>query len=126
VSINRILARRRFHDQRGNAKAPFELTFEEWLAVWEASGRWAERGRLPHQYCMARLGPDIGPYRAGNVKIITNAENNAEQRANRRGTAMPEATKRQIAASVKAGWTPERRAAQSELGRAAALKRWAK
>ena len=52
---------------------PFLLTFAQWWYIWRRSGKWEQRGTLPHQYCMARKGPDIGPYAMGNVKIITNA-----------------------------------------------------
>lgn len=52
----------------------FELTFEEWLEIWEASGHFEERGRQAHQYHMARHG-DRGPYAVGNVKIITASQN---------------------------------------------------
>jgi len=55
----------------------FLLTFEEWLAIWHESGKWAERGCRKGQYCMARFG-DKGPYAVGNVRICTNAENHAE------------------------------------------------
>ena len=56
----------------------FLLTFEEWFKVWDDSGHLHERGRLKHQYCMARVG-DVGAYAVGNVKIITMGENGKEQ-----------------------------------------------
>src|SRR5215472_6042820 len=55
--------------QRADAKRrgiAFSFTFEEWLAVWQQSGKWAERGHRKGQYVMARFG-DIGPYAIGNV-----------------------------------------------------------
>jgi hypothetical protein len=55
----------------------FELTFEEWLEIWEASGHFEERGTRSHQYHMARHG-DLGPYAVGNVKIVTASQNAAE------------------------------------------------
>lgn len=55
------------------------MTFEEWLGLWEASGHFHERGSRPDQYCMARNG-DQGGYEVGNVRIVTCAENQAEQR----------------------------------------------
>src|SRR6187399_1527185 len=61
----------------------FELTFEEWMAIWEASGRFGERGRRAHEYHMARHG-DLGPYTVSNVKIITTSQNAAEVK-NRKG-----------------------------------------
>lgn len=55
----------------------FELTFEEWLKIWMDSGHWHERGRGKDRYVMARFG-DKGPYKVGNVKIITLSENTTE------------------------------------------------
>lgn len=57
---------------------PFELTFVEWIQIWEDSGRISERGKMGHQYCMARFG-DKGGYTVGNVKVITNRENLTEE-----------------------------------------------
>jgi hypothetical protein len=57
---------------------PFLLTFEEWLAIWEASGKWSRRGIGKYRYCMARYG-DRGAYAVGNVRITTNRQNRAEQ-----------------------------------------------
>lgn len=57
------------------------FTFEEWLAVWVNSGRLAQRGRRPDDYVMARNG-DVGPYSAGNVRIIRMRENCAEVHVN--------------------------------------------
>lgn len=70
-------ARQKFNVHRGTAKVrsiAWEFTFEEWCKVWEDSGKWLLRGRRKGCYCMARIG-DVGPYRAGNVEIITAAQN---------------------------------------------------
>lgn len=68
----------RFCQHRYNtAKRPgieFRLSFEEWWAIWELSGRWSERGRGGEKYCMCRFG-DVGHYSVGNVFIATNSEN---------------------------------------------------
>ncbi len=69
----------KFHTQKSLAKRrgiPFELTFEQWLDVWQASGKLAERGRKKGQYCMARKG-DKGAYAVGNVEIILGSENSS-------------------------------------------------
>jgi hypothetical protein len=58
-------------DQRGIAWC-FNLA--TWWAVWEASGRWEDRGRGAERYCMARQG-DSGAYEPANVLIVTNLEN---------------------------------------------------
>ena len=55
----------------------FLLTFEEWWAIWQASGRWEQRGIRRGQYCMARFG-DEGPYAVGNVWISTVEENSSD------------------------------------------------
>src|SRR5215469_18965083 len=70
--------RRRAYERQWNARHPeqrafikhrsvakqrgieFLLTFQEWLAIWHDSGKWAERGCKQGQYCMARFG-DKGP-----------------------------------------------------------------
>lgn len=66
-----------YRRQRENAQkrgVEWKLTLAEWWQVWVTSGYWRERGRLGHQYCMARNG-DVGPYAIDNVRIITNIEN---------------------------------------------------
>src|SRR5215831_15469175 len=75
------MSRRTYDLHKGSAKQrgiPFDLTYEEWLSIWTASGRMAERGSGLNQYCMARFN-DEGGYSIDNVRIITNAENSAEQ-----------------------------------------------
>lgn len=56
--------------------------FDEWLAVWMASGKWEQRGRGSSKYVMARNG-DVGPYAAHNVRIITSRENIQESHVNK-------------------------------------------
>lgn len=56
---------------KGNAHnrgVEFQLTFEEWWAIWSLSGKWAKRGNRSGLYVMARHN-DLGPYRVGNVAI---------------------------------------------------------
>lgn len=60
---------------------PFLLTFEEWWGIWEDSGKYAERGKKPHQYCMSRNN-DTGGYEIGNVYISQVSENIIEQMLN--------------------------------------------
>jgi|FreactTroBogLake_1042271.scaffolds.fasta_scaffold25991_1 IS30 family transposase len=67
-----------YRQQKSNArmrKIGFYLTSEEWWKIWQDSGHWHERGRLSHQYCMARFG-DRGHYILGNVEITTTRNNN--------------------------------------------------
>ena len=54
----------------------FKFTFEEWCEMWKPY--WHNRGRKPNQYVMSRKG-DVGPYSKDNCRIITWAENRAEQ-----------------------------------------------
>ena len=82
-----------FNQCRSNSRrrgVGFELTFEQWLGVWIDSGHFQERGKGGNKYVMARLR-DKGPYKIGNVKIITGAENRAEQiiRRNNAGERNP-------------------------------------
>lgn len=74
------MLRAAYRDHRGHAKSrgiEFLLTFSEWLTIWEASGKLAERGRTSGKYCMARFG-DKGPYAVGNVEIKTINKNISE------------------------------------------------
>lgn len=57
---------------------PWEISFAEWCEVWEASGKWDERGNFAEGYVMARNG-DEGPYKVGNVRIAPHVENVAER-----------------------------------------------
>ena len=69
--------RRQFNTQRRQAKhrkIAWELTFEQWLKIWQDSGNLIGRGRKTGQYVMARNG-DVGPYAVDNVKIIRAADN---------------------------------------------------
>lgn len=69
-----------YNIQKGNAKRrgiPWELTYEEWLRIWQESGRLGERGPRLGCYVMARYG-DKGPYKVGNVRIVTSSENHRE------------------------------------------------
>tara|TARA_R110001632_G_scaffold25086_1_gene69213 strand:+ start:87 stop:446 length:360 start_codon:yes stop_codon:yes gene_type:complete len=52
----------------------FDLTYEQWLEIWESSGFAHLRGRGRGKYCMARHG-DIGPYNVDNVSIISFEQN---------------------------------------------------
>jgi hypothetical protein len=73
-----------FHKHKFNAKhrsVPFLFTFDEWWSVWDASGKWDQRGRGVGQYVMSRFG-DIGPYSLGNVEIRLASDNTAERNRN--------------------------------------------
>ena len=53
---------------------PFLLTYEQWLAIWNESGKLSERGRGAKKFCMCRVN-DEGSYEIGNVFIGTGQEN---------------------------------------------------
>jgi hypothetical protein len=77
----------KFRQQRSSAKArgvEWLMTFDEWWGVWEASGRWTQRGHRDGQYVMGRHG-DTGPYAVGNVSIILSNANHAVQRGRESG-----------------------------------------
>lgn len=58
---------------------PFLLSFDDWWALWEASGKWELRGREGlGRYQMCRTN-DEGPYEVGNVRIDTQGENIRER-----------------------------------------------
>lgn len=66
-----------YKEQRRNAnvrRIGWELTFPDWWRIWQESGHWEDRGRGSGKYCMSRTG-DSGPYRIGNVEIVTNKQN---------------------------------------------------
>lgn len=74
----------KFEHQRQRAKVrgiAWELSFEQWWAIWERSGKWALRGRKVGEYVMARHG-DAGPYSVANVSIKLASQNNSEAHAN--------------------------------------------
>lgn len=92
-----------YNSHRGNARlrnVEFLITFEEWWAIWDASGKWEQRGARRGGYVMGRFG-DEGPYAPGNVKIHTHAENNAERNRASRGKP-PSAAKLAAMAAARA------------------------
>lgn len=63
--------RRKAIVERGIA---WELTFDQWKAIWDASGRFEQRGIYSGQYVMGRYG-DEGPYSVDNVYICLCSQN---------------------------------------------------
>lgn len=55
----------------------WHLTFAEWYAVWQASGKLHLRGRGKGKYCMSRI-KDAGGYRMGNVHVQLCTDNSKE------------------------------------------------
>ena len=92
--------RGRYHRHKFNAKkrgVEFLLTFEEWWDIWQASGKWEQRGKGRGQYVMARSG-DQGAYERGNVRICPVRENLAERNRNH------PISSEQASAQSKAAW----------------------
>jgi hypothetical protein len=68
---------KKFTVQRARAKnrgIAWEMTFEQWLEIWTASGKIELRGKGVGKYVMSRHG-DAGPYSVGNVEIVPYEQN---------------------------------------------------
>ena len=60
-----------FIQQKKNAKKrgiPWEISFKDWLTIWQKSGKLHLRGKGKGKYCLARYG-DKGPYSRINVFV---------------------------------------------------------
>lgn len=69
-----------FGSQRQSAKnrgVVWNLTFAQWFAVWQSSGKLHLRGRGKGKYVMSRVS-DAGCYELGNVHIQLATENSKE------------------------------------------------
>lgn len=89
VSIELVKQRAAYDNQRrGAAKRgiAWSMSFAEWLAIWEASGHFHERGRNVGEYVMARFG-DTGPYARWNVSIVTVSRNHRARKPVRNHSA---------------------------------------
>lgn len=75
----------------------FNISFDDWLKVWEDSGKLSERGRGKDKYCMCRVN-DIGAYAVDNVFIDTNKTNLSDGNI---GKVMSEHTKNKISDANK-------------------------
>jgi hypothetical protein len=62
-------------------RVPFQLSYEEWFAIWQHSGRLHRRGTMSGNYVMGRQG-DAGGYASSNVLIIPHGQNVRDGRAN--------------------------------------------
>ena len=87
-----------FIQQRRNAVKrgiAWNLTLQQWVAIWEDSGKWALRGKGGDKFVMCRK-QDFGPYAAWNVYITTNRQNVTDYQAElkRRGVKCADGYKR--------------------------------
>ena len=74
------IRRLRYNQHKASAKSrgiEFDLTFDEWWAIW--AEHFNQRGRRSHEMNMCRTR-DEGGYSVGNVRIDTSASNQAEKR----------------------------------------------
>ncbi len=91
-------ARKKYNAQKNNAKRrsiKFCITFEEWLKVWETSGKWYLRGRGADKYCMCRIG-DTGSYCVENIFIGQGKQN---VRDGNLGKVLSDETKQKMSAA---------------------------
>jgi hypothetical protein len=79
-------------DRNGNP-VRMKMSFEEWLDLWEQSGKWHLRGNRKGCYCECRTN-DLGDYEVGNVRIDT-VSNNSKER-NTHSNIHSEETKQKI------------------------------
>jgi len=86
------LQQKRSSQHRGIA---WQMSFPEWVAVWEKSGHWDDRGRRANAYVMARV-QDFGPYAPWNVYVTTLAANvvDYQRELKKRGVACADGYKR--------------------------------
>lgn len=77
----------------------FELTFDQWWAIWSLSGKWGQRGNRKGLFCMMRYA-DRGPYAVGNVSIGSWSANTAE-----RNQTSP--VRRHTARTTAVTWQPD-------------------
>lgn len=77
VRVHGRWPRRAFTCQRRMARIrgiAWEMSFIDWWNIWQESGHWEQRGKHGDEYVMGRLGDD-GPYKVGNVEIISMVQN---------------------------------------------------
>lgn len=91
-------------------KIEWLLTYEEWLQIWNDSGRWDQRGRGTGKYCMSRVG-DTGPYSKDNVYINECVMNSGDKFRGTKQSQETIAKKSKSLTGVK--HSPERRLANS-------------
>ena len=79
VRVGAIVAYRRQRDTAKHRGIEWRFTFPQWWAMWERSGKWAQRGRIKGLggWEMSRPG-DVGPYSPENVVIVPHRANMAE------------------------------------------------
>jgi hypothetical protein len=83
--MDRMTAKRHYDYQRRNAQTriiAWRLTLDQWIDIWQASGRLHQRGRGAGCYVMSRIN-DTGAYELGNVQIVSVSQNSRDSIRNR-------------------------------------------
>jgi hypothetical protein len=117
-----------YRDHRNSARQRqirFALTFEQWLSIWSASGKFNLRGRKSGCFVMARFN-DQGDYEIGNVEIVSHEANSSAPHFGRTPDhqqtpswrAQHSKTMKRLASN------PGRKAMLQEAGRKGAAARW--
>jgi hypothetical protein len=108
-------AMRKYDVQIADAKRrgiAWQLTFDEWWKIWMQSGHWNDRGRNRGDFVMARIG-HAGPYRVGNVRIVTQERNTSDKQWSAETRArMRACINRHRDKLIAARWPREQRASQ--------------
>lgn len=71
------IAKQRYNEQKYRAHSRginFNLTLQQWIDIWDQSGKWEQRGCKIGQYVMSRIN-DSGNYEIGNVFIQLHESN---------------------------------------------------
>jgi len=71
------MMRQKYYSQKSKAikrGIAFDLTYSEWIKIWQDSGKLDRRGRHKNNYVMCRKN-DVGPYSLDNVFIATTSRN---------------------------------------------------
>lgn len=75
--IDVSIAKQRYNEQKYRAHSrgiAFHLTLDQWIDIWEKSGKWDLRGCKKGHYVMSRIN-DSGAYEYGNVFIQLHQSN---------------------------------------------------
>ena len=70
-----------FCKQRSRAKSrkiDWQLTFDQWMDIWDNSGQWENMGKGVGLFMMCRV-KEPGPYSIENVYIGTGKQNQADR-----------------------------------------------
>jgi hypothetical protein len=75
--VDVLIAKQRYNEQKcraHNRGIDFRLTLDQWINIWEKSGKWNLRGCKKGHYVMSRIN-DSGAYEYDNVFIQLHESN---------------------------------------------------